>query len=254
MEQYQLKFECIKDGTVFGLGGSECHGLIYALLGKILPEYSQSLHEARFNPYSLGPLRGEGRSINGIYHLASGGEYSFTISSFTDEMRDAISSLRTLMHPAYHFRLGSADCRWLTLEKIAEAKYQELLRESTGRQFDIVFLSPTCFRRQGISLLFPSPELVFTNLLERWNAFAPISMDVEPSEMLFVSRYNLKTSLVRFAKYKMTGFTGKVEYSFSNSAAEDRRQLIGALARFANFAGIGYKTGMGMGECRFSKK
>lgn len=254
MKQYQLKFECIKDGTVFGTGGSECHGLIYALLGRTLPDYSQALHEANSNPYSLGPLCGEGRSIDGIYHLASGCEYSFTISSLTDEMGDAISGLRALIHPAHHFRLGSADCRWLTLEKITEAKYLELLKERPGRQFSIVFVSPTCFRRQGISVLFPSPELVYANLLERWNAFAPVSLDVGASEMLFVSRYNLKTSLVRFAKYKMTGFTGKVEYSFSNKAKEDSRQLIEALARFADFAGIGYKTGMGMGACRFSKK
>jgi len=254
MEQYRLKFECVKDGTVFGLGGSECHGLFFALLGQAHPDFSHTLHEAKLNPYSIGPIRGEGCSINGMYPLTSGGEYSFTVSLLTAEMGAVVSSMGELFHPAHQFRLGSADCRWLAMEKITESDYLELLKERPGRQFAIVFSSPTCFRRQGVNLLFPSPELVFGNLAERWNAFAPVPLEVEAGENIFVSRYNLKTSLVRYANYKMTGFTGKIEYSFSNSATDESRQKMLALARFAHFAGIGYKTGMGMGECRFIKK
>lgn len=251
MQKYRLMFECIREGTVFGQGGSECHGLFFALLRESHPDYSQTLHEAKSNPYSLGPLRGEGRRIKGIFHLNACSEYSFTISSLSDEMGEAISSLQTLFHPAHQFRLGSADCRWLGLEKIAEAHYQQLLNKNSSSRFAIDFISPTCFRSQGVSLLFPSPELVFANLSERWNAFAPVCLEAEPNDVIFVSRYNLKTSLVQFAKYKMTGFTGRVEYSFSTAASGVTRQSIEALARFADFAGIGYKTGMGMGESKF---
>lgn len=252
MQKYRLKFECIKEGTVYGQGGSECHGLFFALLRETRPDYSQALHESKSNPYSLGSLRGDGQRIKGIFHMNAGSEYSFTISSLSDKMGEAISSLQTFFHPAHQFRLGSADCRWLGLEKIAETHYQQLLSKNPSHRFTIDFISSTCFRSQGVSLLFPSPELVFANLLERWNTFAPVCLEVEPNDVLFVSRYNLKTSLVQFAKYKMTGFTGRVEYSFSNAASGITRQSIEALARFADFAGIGYKTGMGMGESRFS--
>ena len=251
MQKYRLKFECIKDGMVFGHGGGECHGLFFTLLRDTYPDYSQALHEAKSNPYSLGPLRGDGRRIKGIFHMNAGSEYSFTISSLSEEMGEAINNLQTVFHPAHQFRLGSTDCRWLGLEKIAEVHYEHLIESNPNRGFAIVFISPTCFRSQGVSLLFPSPELVFANLLERWNEFSAVNLNVGLNNILFVSRYNLKTNLVQFAKYRMTGFTGQVEYSFSKVASNDVRQSINALARFADFAGIGYKTGMGMGESRF---
>lgn len=251
MRKYRLEFECLKDGKVSGHGGGECHGLLFSLLEKTCPEYSRCLHEANVNPYSLGPVLGDGRSSRGSFYLFAGKTYCFTIASLTDEMESALASIKPLIHPAHQFRLGAADCRWLSVHKAGEKVYTQLLDNIPPSRFALEFVSPTCFRSQGISLLFPTPELVFGGLQERWNRYAPVSLEIL-QDLPFVSKYKLNTRLVQFSRYRMTGFIGKVEYSFSKTADPAARQAIGALAQFAQFAGVGYKTGMGMGDIKYS--
>ena len=246
MYKYRLKFECLKPGSVYGLGGSECHGLFFSMLDK-LSSHSHILHDAKQNPYSLGPISGKGKREKGKFNLYTGTEYSFTLSALTEDMNGVAAKLKSMVQPAHQFRLGSADCRWIGVDMVAEARYQDLLDCKPVSNLSLSFSSPASFRSQGISLLFPEPELVFGSLQQRWNAVAPIPIDVN-SQCLYISRYNLRTSYIRFAKYNMTGFQGKVEYRFSKHADQIQRQRILALAKFAQFSGIGYKTGMGMGQ------
>lgn len=252
MKKYCFTMECLDSGTVFGHGGSECHGLLFHLMRDTHPDYSRAIHQAKHNPYSLGPLQGEGSLLRGAFRLQAGSEYSFTFSALTDEVESVIGSIQKLIHPAYKFRLGSADCRWVGIKEIAVTDHHQLLDVTPRGKFVLSFVSPTTFRSQGINLLFPSPEYVFNNLRERWNAFSPVPIDIGSEDNLFVAKYNLKTSLVHYAKYRMTGFVGNVEYNFTKTASASIRKDLLALARYSTFAGVGYKTGMGMGAIKFS--
>ena len=53
-----------------------------------------------------------------------------------------------------------------------------LPRETRSRpQVTLVFESPTAFRSQGRTMLFPLPRLVFGSLMARWNSYAPQPLD-----------------------------------------------------------------------------
>ncbi|MGI6365400.1 MAG: CRISPR-associated endoribonuclease Cas6 [Bacillota bacterium] len=253
IKKYKFAFRCTKPGTVFGHGGSECHGLLFAMLEQVNPGFAQIIHEEKENQFSIGPLRGKGKREKGAFYLDDGAEYYFSIASLTADMDTALEKSLAYINPAGKFRLGSADCSWLRAEKLCEAVQVQLCRELPPAKFVINFLSPTCFRSQGISLLFPSPELVFNNLRERWNAFASVPIELFLGNSLYISRYNLKTSTVRFAKYYITGFMGRVEYCFAKGTSEAIRKQIWTLALFSTYSGIGYKTGMGMGEVRVER-
>ena len=222
------------------------------MLNKTRPDFSQVLHEANSNPYSLGPLHGKGLNRQGTFHLAANNDYYLTISSLSIDMSETIESLRPFIHPAHLFRLGSADCRWLSMQQTAEKQYTDLLNTNAPDRFTLNFASPTCFRSQGVSMLYPTPELIFPSLLERWNRHSPLPLVIKQGNLPFISKYNLNTRLVQFAQYRMTGFTGSVEYSFSKISDSATRKVICALAQFSEFAGVGYKTGMGMGACKYT--
>ncbi len=138
--------------------------------------------------------------------------------------------------------------------------YQELsaplllARRPAPRRLTLRFTSPTTFKSGGKHLPIPLPELVFGSLLERWNAFAPLAFPPEArryaAECLAVSRYRLSSrSLPTKDGGLRFGAQGEVTYTSLNY---DRywMSVIGVLAEFARFAGVGAGTAAGMGQCR----
>jgi CRISPR-associated endoribonuclease Cas6 len=127
------------------------------------------------------------------------------------------------------------------------------------------FVSPTTFRSQGRYLPLPLPELVFGSLLDRWQRFSPIALHPEvrrfAAEAVALSRYELRT---RGLPYKQggkpaegqesrgsmqIGFMGQVVFTALN---RDRYWLnvLHLLAAFAFYSGVGYQTGVGLGQGR----
>ncbi|MBX0330709.1 CRISPR system precrRNA processing endoribonuclease RAMP protein Cas6, partial [Oscillochloris sp. ZM17-4] len=113
-------------------------------------------------------------------------------------------------------------------------------------RWDIQFASPVTFRRRGVNLPFPMPELVFGSLLDKWNAFAPISLPDEvrrfAEERLAVSRYELRTLAGPTSGGALQiGAVGRCTYV---AVGHDRywQACITTLARYARYAGIGAGT------------
>jgi CRISPR-associated endoribonuclease Cas6 len=69
-------------------------------------------------------------------------------------------------------------------------------------------------------------------------------------EHLIITRYTLATSYLPSSKFGQPGFQGTVTYEIKGPRTTVEAQWISPLARFALFAGIGYKTTMGMGQVR----
>ncbi len=138
--------------------------------------------------------------------------------------------------------------------------------------------------------LFPDPERVFDSLARVWNVWAPshFALDAQATQTyardrVVVSDYELQTQRFHFDHYGQEGFTGRCIYVMKGGewvysghvrSAEDlsmgdgqlRRSenllptMVGAgltpvqalhlLASFSFYAGVGYKTTMGMGQAR----
>ncbi len=136
-----------------------------------------------------------------------------------------------------------------------ESTYVQLLDQASAqRTITLTFSSPTSFKRTsgGFSPL-PQPELVFSSLLDRWNAFAPFRLPEElydtVHEDIVIERANIQTETLVFAhgqKGTVTGFTGKV--TFHLTCSEEKRRFLQALGAFARYSGVGVKTSVGMGQ------
>jgi len=129
-----------------------------------------------------------------------------------------------------------------------------LARQPAPRRISLQFTSPTTFKSGGMHIPLPLPDLVFGSLLERWNAFAPITFPPETkryaAECLAVSYYKLSSRAVPMKSGGLrVGAVGEISYASLNY---DRywMSVIAVLAAFALYAGVGAGTAMGLGQCR----
>lgn len=112
------------------------------------------------------------------------------------------------------------------------------------------FLTPTGFRREGRNIPLPLPGHIFGSLLDRWERFAPFALHPDTrryaEECLLVSRYHLQTATVQ-GEGREVGFTGTASF-WSTRGDQFWLRNLHTLAAFAELAGIGQKTAMGMGH------
>jgi len=127
------------------------------------------------------------------------------------------------------------------------ATYKELVENNSkfSREIKLKFVSPTSFKQNGCIQPFPLPELVFNNLLRRWNTFAPVEYHFPKVDWQgMTAAYDLKTKVIK-KEVTEIGSVGWVRYVFKN---EEQARVANVLANFANFSGVGRKTAFGMGR------
>jgi len=103
--------------------------------------------------------------------------------------------------------------------------------------------------------IFPEPTYVWGSLLRVWNRYAPEHMRHDrhaiPTSLenhVSVMACKLRHAYLHFPAYVQKGFRGWCIYQID--ADPLLAQQLTSLAAFAQYAGIGYKTTMGMGQVR----
>ncbi|RCK74879.1 MAG: CRISPR repeat RNA endoribonuclease Cas6 [Anaerolineae bacterium] len=130
-----------------------------------------------------------------------------------------------------------------------------LAAQSPPRRLRLQFASPTTFKSNEQHLPLPLPRLVFGNLLERWNAVAPLAFPPELQryidQCLTLNRYDLRTRAVTLKEGLLrVGMVGWAEFATLNY---DRywMSLIATLARFALYSSVGAGVSLGLGQIRW---
>ncbi|MFQ3663479.1 MAG: CRISPR system precrRNA processing endoribonuclease RAMP protein Cas6 [Chloroflexaceae bacterium] len=140
------------------------------------------------------------------------------------------------------------------------ASYEELaalLLERPGSlpsRWDLSFNSPVTFRRRGMNMPLPLPELVFGSLLDKWNAFAPLALPEEvrryAEECLAISRYDLRTVASPTSGGALQiGAVGRCSY-IATTGDRYWRAVVTTLARLAFYSGVGAGATRGFGQAR----
>jgi CRISPR-associated endoribonuclease Cas6 len=148
--------------------------------------------------------------------------------------------------------LGGKEIKLSNMKMVKVTNFKEVANQAEPHnQISLRFLSPTSFRSRGEQKVFPEPESVFSSLLRKWNAFSNIKFPKELEEefsKIRVTRYSTRTELVEFSNYKIIGFKGTCSYELPKGISDESKRQINTLADFAFYAGVGYKTTMGMGQ------
>ncbi|PSF37395.1 CRISPR-associated protein Cas6 [Aphanothece hegewaldii CCALA 016] len=124
--------------------------------------------------------------------------------------------------------------------------YHSLFQIPSQKTINLRLQSPTSFKQDKFIQPFPLPHLVFENLRKRWNQFAPEELHYPMIEWEgLTSAFELKTHALKMKGSPEIGSTGWVCYEFSSL---EQAKIATTLAHFGQFAGVGRKVGMGMGQ------
>ena len=245
------------------------------------PKLAQRLHDEQgLKPYTVSSLLDDrGRPLSAGTWLKPGQECWLRLTALNDELAELIEG-RILPRLPERLTLYKMDFRvdgvarrraehpWADCSSFVEIAQSAALSapEPTAR---LEFASPTAFRDNGLDVCLPLPGQVFRSLWARWNAFCPAAMQVQDvwpqfaEACIYVSEMTaVNTTRWVFAegtRGAATGFTGAVAFRLPPTRALHERwhaytdgaaAVMGSLARFAFYAGVGHHTTIGMGQTR----
>lgn len=223
------------------------------------PEISALVHNSQRSPLSISGLISDRqklvtrvsieRSQNNIYFLVNFLQGSLVpiFLKGTEHKQDNCISLGN-----NNFTLIGIDALPADHSKVRSTTYKELYEKNCdSSEIKLKLLSPTSFKQSGCIQPFPLPELVFSNLLRRWNTFAPREYRFPKIDWQgMTAAYDLKTKVIK-KEVTEIGSVGWVKYEFKDV---EQARIATILANYANFSGIGRKTALGMGQTQFKPK
>lgn len=245
--------------------GRASHAIFLQSLSRHDPALAARLHaSSQSKPFTCSNVHG-GRRKAGTLHFGPGETGWLRFTGLNAEVCDMLSAIAAAPPANIDLDGISVPIAYATVDTnahplAATTTYEALsaphllAKHAPPARIPLRFASPTAFRAMNQNLPFPLPRSVFGGLIEKWNAFGPIALPDEArrfaEECLAISRFRLRTRVWNAKQGRaQIGFVGSVTFSALN---RDRYWLglMNALADFAFFAGVGYQTTQGMGQCR----
>lgn len=233
------------------------HAQVLDWLKKGNPNISTLVHNSQRSPFSISGLIDKADSAIVRLEQSKESKHCFFTVNFLQgylvpillkglEPDNRISLLN------YQFTLNSVDSLPTDNSLARLTTYKELVKQNKySSEIKLRLLSPTSFKHNGCIQPFPLPELVFSNLLRRWNTFAPAEYHFPKVEWQgMTAAYDLKTKVIK-KEVTEIGSVGWVKYEFKDA---EQARIATILANFANYSGIGRKTALGMGQTQFKPK
>jgi len=266
----------LRSETGFEVPSSEGYQLYSAMLG-VMREADEAAashtHDSPISSISLGPLEGRFLRSKRLHHKAvdQAERYGLMIGIIDPKEVEIFRSIiQPLILKERNLQLEKGE---LLVEEVASstASFEDMIKSAGEVQspcLDFEFKSPTCiqYRNSKVYEMFPHREAVFHSLLSKWNSVSPeeLKMNIERDEM---ARYMVEKPLAYethsvvvntvFDKVKghqrpimRQGFTGRCQYILTKDAPEGMKNGIVALARFAEYSGLGSAVARG---CRAAK-
>ncbi|MBQ0066679.1 MAG: CRISPR system precrRNA processing endoribonuclease RAMP protein Cas6 [Phascolarctobacterium sp.] len=220
--------------------GSIFHGALMELLNS---DYVEFLHTMQLRPYSQC-----------LYFNRDKGVWLWRLSTFeqnaTENILQKVENLQKL-----YLKQKQAEVQFLSCEVKAESDYRELLDKHFAqtrqeRYILLNFLSPASFKSNGEYMFYPTPRLILGSLLNKWNTCSEVKL--EESNLLenltaetYIAGYKLASRKFELEGSMVPGFRGEFTLGLRGNIMANR--IIRLLAEFAQFAGVGMKTALGMG-------
>lgn len=158
---YDLRLTLQSDSPLPKDPNRAIHALFFQWIGNASPKLAETLHKADNLPLTISHriLRNNCLEI-GITLLSRKLLTPFLLGISQDLGKQiAIAKIPCLLNPQ--------------IDLASTTSYKDLFNKTPDNTISFRFHSPTSFKQNNCIQPFPLPELVFSNLLRRWNTFAP---------------------------------------------------------------------------------
>lgn len=260
-----IKLQSSTKATLPATLGRAGQALLLELIRQRNPGLTAALHESdSAKPYTVSNLV-LGQRHNGSLHVQAGEEGWLRFTGLNKEISQHLYVLATNApeHITLHGHrmrvtgatLDAAEHAWAGHMSYQElvGKFQRNGQAKADTNLGLEFASPTTFKSKGRYVPLPLPELVFGSLFSRWNAFAPLELDLPvrdfAEEVVGLSRYDLSSCGLPYKQGMQIGFTGCVTFAILNREPV-WLSVLHLLAEFAFYSGVGYQTTAGLGQVR----
>lgn len=252
--------------TLPGHLGRAAHAAFLSLVAARDPSLAQLLHESdETRPFTCSPLMGE-RVSGANLTVSPERTYWLRFTSIAPTLSPLLAAFAQAPPPhleleGHRFTVEGCTSRAEDHGWAGEADYEPIALASLGfaqtvpSRWRLEFATPTAFRSGGKTVPVPLPELVFSSLVTRWNAFAPVFLDADSvrryaAECMALQAYDLRTRAVggKGGSFQI-GCQGEATYVALN---RDRYWLgvINLLCDFLFYSGVGYQVAAGLGQAR----
>ena len=134
---------------------------------------------------------------------------------------------------------------------IQKKTYEDLFLEATERK-RIRLISPTSFKSDGITHIFPNISTLISGVIAKINQHSETAeledkkIVDELLEKVYIKDYNLRTKIFHLESIKIKGFIGTMDLAIKG---EDRTlaNILNFLIFMSEYTGLGIKTSLGMG-------
>ncbi len=217
------------------------------LMERLNPAYVEFLHHQQMHPYSQYVSRTE----NGVL---------WNIQTLNKEAYEQI--IVPFANGGNSFELKHSGQKVSIVDKKIEVvEINKLLTDfyNTPAMRGLTFetLTPMAFKQNGHYVILPDIRLICQNLMQRYSAVSPNvdMMDREALEQIadntFIARHRIQSKIFPMEGHTLPGFCGTV--ALRCQGTETMVRYLRLLLSFAEFAGIGIKTAMGMGAMRLRR-
>jgi len=266
----------LRPESSFEVPFSDGYQLYSALLGA-MKEFDYAIsghtHDSSIGSISLGPLEGRFLSGKREQHKAFDATEKYNLSVGITDPRE-IEIFRAVITPLVmregSLRLEKGALRVEELSSSTES-FEEMVSFAGSIKepyFDFEFKSTTSiqYKNSSVTEMFPHRAAVFHSLLSKWDSVCPegLKMSIDRDDM---SRFMIEKPLVyetrstvvsTFMDRKkgharpkmMQGFVGRCQYRFTKDAPEGLKNGIAALAKFAEYSGVGSAVARGCGAVK----
>lgn len=217
------------------------------IMETIEPAYAARLHGNQLNPYSQCIIKENDKVIWSVKALNE--EAYENIILPVSKLTDITLRKKQISMSVYNKTVIVKDEKELV---------KEFYDKKCSRYLEVKFQTPTSFKSDGKYIIYPDLGLIYASLMRKYSAASDefdmfdeetLEALVEQSEIV---RYRLKTVPFPLEKVKITGFTGSV--CIHIKGPETMAKYVRMLLEFGEFAGVGIKTGMGMGAMKYIRR
>ncbi|MDW8801441.1 CRISPR-associated endoribonuclease Cas6 [Clostridium sp. A1-XYC3] len=228
------------------------HGIFFNILKNYSEQISTQYHDKTDRQsFCISPILSEENFNKRCFDKYS--SLKINISLFNDEIH---KGLFEFIRKNRKVKYGEGQ---LLIDEISYKSIDEnFLDERRVKRGVMNFITPTTFRINPVNSPLPNPRRIFKSLNKSYKdifGYDLLQDDIieQVEKHVIVEEFNINTEVAKYSKFNVTGFKGKVTLNLKCPEETVQKKLEGLFA-LANYVSIGYKTGMGMGQCIVSKK
>lgn len=219
------------------------------LMENLEETYASQLHVNQLHPYSQHIWRENEKII-------------WQINTLNQEAYENI--VLPLMKPefsSFYIERDDVECKILDKTVVANSR-QNLIEEyyfgESDRYINIRFATSTAFKSEGKYVFWPQLDKIYRSLMNRYDAFAEkeVLYDEEVLQQLIqyseIIRYDIRSTLFHLEGVKIPSFVGKIVVKVKGP--QPLVNLANVLWHYAEYAGVGIKTAIGMGTTQIIER